>query len=75
VKDAFLVIQRKPFVTKLNPKQVIAALFAAFFVFNVHYTEGCTTFFNLLEVLFLDKKVPPRKPRLACFKRINSSLD
>ena len=60
VKDMFLVIQRKPFPTKLEPKKVMAALFASFTVFNVHYPDGCTNFFSLVEVLFLNKKIPPR---------------
>ena len=64
VKDAFLVVQREPFPTKIDPKKVIAVLFSAFTVFNVNYTDGCTNFLNLLEVLFLNKKIPPRKPCL-----------
>ena len=36
-----------------------------FFVFNVHYPEGCCNFYSLLKVLFLNKKIPPRKPQLS----------
>ena len=39
--------------------------FCIIFVFNVHYPEGCCNFFSLLEVFFLDKKIPPRKHRLS----------
>ena len=36
-KDAFLVIEKAAFPTKVSPKDIIAVLFSSFFVFNVHY--------------------------------------
>ena len=65
VKDAFLVIEKAAFPTKVSPKDIIAVLFSSFFVFNVHYPPGCSNFYTMLEVLFLNKKVPARKPRLS----------
>ena len=65
IKDAFLVIERAPLFTKVPVQDILLVLFASFFVFNVHYPEGCCNFYSLLEVLFLNKKIPPRKPRLS----------
>ena len=51
--------------TKVPVQDILLVLFASFFVFSVHYPEGCCNFYSLLEVLFLNKKIPPRKPRLS----------
>ena len=69
IKDAFLVIEHAPLINKVKVQDILLVLFASFFVFNVHYPEGCCNFFSLLEVFFLDKKIPPRKPRLSALVR------
>lgn len=65
VKDSFLVIERTPFINKVLAKDILLVLLSSFFAFNVHYPEDCCNFYSLLEVLFLNKKIPPRKPRLS----------
>ena len=66
VKDAFLVIERSPLIKKISVvKSCLLVLFSSYYAFNVHYPHGCCNFFTLLEVLFLNRKVPPRKPRLS----------
>ena len=65
VKDSFLVIERTPLINKVLAKDILLVLLSSFFAFNVHYPEGCCNFYSLLEVLFLNKKIPPRKPRLS----------
>ena len=75
VKDVYLVIERAPLINKVPIKDMLLVLFASFFVFDVHYPEGCCNFYSLLEVLFLDKKIPPRKPRLsALVSQLRDSL-
>lgn len=64
VKDCFLIIE-KHVVCKLGVDSAIFVLFASFYVFNLHYSPGCTNFYLLLESLFLQKKIPGRKPRIA----------
>lgn len=64
VKDAFLVIERSPLIKKISVvKSSLLVLFSSYYAFNVHYPHG--NFFTLLEVLFLNRKVPSRKPRLS----------
>ena len=66
VKDAFLVIERSPLIKKISVlKSCSLVQFSSYYAFNVHYPDGCCNFFTLLEVLFLNRKVPPRKPRLS----------
>ena len=43
------------------------ALICALYVFNLHYTDGCANFYPLFEVLFLGRKVPPKRTELATF--------
>ena len=76
VKDAFLVIERSPLIRKVpDTKSCLLVLFSSYYAFNVHYPDGCCNFFTLLEVLFLDRKVPPRKPRLsALVSQLKASL-
>ena len=61
----FLVIEKK--LCKVPFCEAPLALLCAFYVFNLHYTDGCTNFYTLFEVLFLGKKVPPKKTKLAAF--------
>ena len=42
-------------------------LLAAFYCFNIHYTEGCSNFYSALEVILMKNPIsrPNRKTRLA----------
>ena len=62
-KEVYLVIEKKC-VCKAATGAIIL-LFCSFYAFNLHYPHLCTTFYQLLETLFLNKPVPGRKPRLA----------
>ena len=66
VQNMFLVIEKKK-LCKVPFCEAPLALLCAFDVFNLHYTDGCTNFYTLFEVLFLDKKVPTKKTKLAAF--------
>ncbi len=50
-KDAVLVIEKK-FVTTFDPKEAPLLLLGAFYVFNMHYTEGCINLYTFFEVVF-----------------------
>ena len=64
VQDCFLVIEKKV-MFRVNTKHAVMVLFASFYVFNLNYVSGCTNFYLLFECLFLNKKIPGRKPRVA----------
>ena len=66
VEKAILVIE-KQIICTFDPKDIPAILLSAFYVFNMHYTEGCTNFYSALEALLLQQKAPNRKTRLAAF--------
>lgn len=55
----------KKILTKVKVEQSLLILFATFYIFNVHYPNGCDNFYFLLEIVFLKKKLVGRKPRLA----------
>ena len=57
-----LVIEKKVLAEINGDHEAVVFLFAT--VFNVKYTEGCTSFYLLLEALFFKKKISGRKPRL-----------
>lgn len=64
-KEAYLVVDRM-ILCKLKLANVPLALLAAFYVFNVHYTPGCSNFYTFLESYFLSLK-PPKKARIGNF--------
>ncbi len=64
-KDAFLVAD-KMVLSKSKVTNIHVALVAAYYVFNIHYTPGCSNFFSFLETYLLGHKAP-RKTRLGNF--------
>ena len=57
-KEIYLVIEKKCLCKA--EKGAIVFLFCELYVFNLHCPPNCTTFYELLEVLFLNKSVPAR---------------
>ena len=49
VKDAFLVIEKK-IICKIPHADLPLALLAAFYVFNMHYPEGCNNIYFFLRL-------------------------
>ncbi len=64
-KEAFLVAD-KIHICKIKFGNIPLVLMAAFYVFNVHYTPGCSNFYSFLESYFLSVKLP-KKARLGNF--------
>ena len=64
-KDAFLASD-KMVLCKISIVHTPLALMAAFYVFNMHYTPGCSNFFSIMETYFLGYTTP-KKTRLANF--------
>ena len=60
-----VLIAEKSVLCKFNVQEVPMVLLSAFYVFNIHYPEGCSNFYSALEAILLQQKIPPRKPRLA----------
>ena len=65
VKDAFLVIEKQIVCRIPDLTDLPAVLLAAFYTFNLHYTEGCSNLYSFFEVTLLGKKIGGRKTRLA----------
>ena len=65
VREVFLCLENQVQMQVEKKTQAVAALFAAFFVFNIMYTNGTYSLFQFLEFLFLKAKVA--RP-LACLK-------
>ena len=63
IKEAILVVEKK-IVCSFPAKDTILILVSAFYVFNMHYTVGCTNLFSFFDVLFF-KQNKPKKTRLA----------
>ena len=51
---------------KVKLTDIILALMAAFYVFNVHYTPGCSNIYAFLDAYYLSIK-PSKKTKLASF--------
>ena len=64
VREVFLCLENQVLMRIEKTAQAVAALFAAFFVFNSNYTNGTYSLFQFLECIFLRAKVS-KKPRLA----------
>ena len=63
-KDCFLVLEKKA-LCKVEVHKAIFVLFASFFLFNIHYPNGCSNFYTLLECLFLNQLLTGRKPSVS----------
>ena len=63
VQEVFLCLENQVLMRIEKTTQAVAAIFAAFFVFNVNYTAGTYALFQFLEFLFLKTKLV-KKPRL-----------
>ena len=71
VKDSFLVIERQ-IISKVQTIDAAIVLFATFYVFNVHFPDGCANVFGALETMLLDRPVNGRKPRISAYlNRLN----
>lgn len=66
VKQCYVVIEKK-ILCSVNIDVAVLVTFCSFFVFNMHYTSGCTNLYTFFEYLFLDTCVPKRKPRISSF--------
>ena len=66
IVEAKLIIERKVVMT-LPAKQAPLVLLAAFYAFNMHYTEGCLNFFKALDIIFLGGKKDKKRPKLNRF--------
>ena len=62
-----VLIAEKQIICTFDPRDIALVLLSAFYVFNIHYTEGCTNFYSALEAMLLKQKPPPRKTRLNAF--------
>ena len=74
VKDAFLVIEKK-IICKIPHTDLPLALLAAFYVFNMHYPEGCNNIYSFFEAALMGKKHPGRKTCLAAVLATLSNLE
>ncbi len=74
VCDAYLVLE-KQIVCKLPPDELPLGLLAAFYVFNVHYPDGCSNLYSFFESALLQKKHGQRKTRLAGVMATLSNMD
>ena len=54
IATAQLVVERK-IVALITAKQALLLLLSSFYVFNMHYTEGCLNFYYFLETVVLKK--------------------
>ena len=63
LREVFLCLENQVLTRVEKKTQAVAALFAAFFVFNINYTTGTYSLFQFLEFLFLKAKLA-KKPRL-----------
>ena len=64
VREVFLCLENQVQMWVEKKTQAVAALCAAFFVFNIMYTNGTYSLFQFLEFLFLKAKVARPLPRL-----------
>ena len=64
IKEAVLVVERK-MVTTFPCKELPAILLGAFYVYNMHYTDGCKNLYSFFEVVFLKHTKPTKKTRLS----------
>ena len=64
-KDGFLAME-KMLLSMVNVEYIPVLLFAAYYVFNMQYCNGCANVFSFLEVLFLNAS-PPRRSKLKNF--------
>ena len=72
-KDAYIAVDSE--VLCQVPLDIIPfILLCAFYVFNIHYTPGCTNLFSFLEFYFLEV-TPPKRGKLqhfiTCIANIN----
>ena len=74
MKDAFLVIEKKT-ICGIPDTDLLLALLAAFYTFNMHYPEGCNNIYSLFEAALLGKKHPVQKTCLAADLATLSNLD
>ena len=64
IKEAILVVEKK-IICLFPAKDTTLLLISAFYVFNMHYTVGCTNLFSFFDVIFFKQKKPTKKTRLA----------
>jgi len=64
IKEAALFVY-KNLITTFEPKNVIIILLSAYYSYNMHYSDGCTDFYTVLESLCLKQKIDGRKVRIA----------
>ena len=64
-----ILVAEKQVVFTFNPKDMPLILLSTFYVFNLHYTEGCINFYTALEVMLLKQRLSQnsRKTRLTAF--------
>ena len=65
-EDCYLVME-KTTISKVEVEDAVLILFAAFFVFNLHYPHGCTNLYTIMEAILLEKTVTGRKPMVSAF--------
>ncbi|XP_065888850.1 uncharacterized protein [Dysidea avara] len=61
-----LVVERS-ILCVVPPELAAIHLLGAFYIFYMHYTEGCSNFYAALESILLGCNKPGRKTRLAAF--------
>jgi hypothetical protein len=52
--QAFLVVDKHIVCEVADLLDIPYMLMAAFFVFNIHYTQGCNNFYSFMEVVTLN---------------------
>ena len=67
MRDVFLAVE-KEVIVKLSSECVVFVLFGAFYVLNVNYPVGCTNLYLILDVIFLNKCVSGRRPRVTALQ-------
>lgn len=64
IKEAILIVEKR-IICPFPAKDTTLFLISAFYVFNMHYTIGCTNLFSFFDVVFFRQKKPSQKTRLA----------
>lgn len=64
ISKVYLIIEKSVYC-QIPADEAPVALVTAFYVYNMEYTAGCSNLYNLLECLFLGKKIAARKRKVS----------
>ena len=61
IQDCYLVLEKKILFRIPKKTEVVILLFCVYFVFNISYPVGTSSFYQFLEFLFIKSKLPKKQ--------------